>query len=180
MADALLYVSLLYTQRENMRKTALSLALGMFCTLLFISFIAVLFHDTDPGQSGWAAYFGLCAESVAFVLVIVAPTFVLIWLGLNLLKIRRYPPRPRLGLYLGIGVAAFQYPWEFTGRMLAPQFTDAFLSAYLVGAIIFCPAILLWDSRKQSITMRAPNPTETGFVSAPPQTAENGISKRSS
>jgi len=135
-----------------MRRIIPNMALGIFCTCLFVSFISVyLFHDLDPGQTERTAYLGLCVEGAVFDLIVVGPTFLLTAVGLRLLSLRSHPSQAKLGLLLGVGVTAVQYPWELAGRLLARKYTDIFLWAYLLGAIMFCTTFLLWDSRKQSL-----------------------------
>jgi hypothetical protein len=52
-----------------------------------------------------------------------------------------------LGLFLGVGVTAFQYPWDFAGRKVFPKFVDSSLSIYLAIAIVLCTVVLLRDNR---------------------------------
>jgi hypothetical protein len=60
-----------------------------------------------------------------------------------------------LGLFLGIGVTMFQYPWEFAVRKLAPKLAESALSLYLVVAIVLCIVVLLRDNFRQMKLRRA-------------------------
>ena len=134
---------------KNMRRTILPFALGIFCTFLFTSFLAVfLFHDIDPGATKRAAFLGLCVEGLFFGLFIVVPTLILTWLGLHLFGRRANSSQPNLALLLGVGLTVVQYPFEFAGRILVPRFNDAALSLYLVVAVVVCTAVFLWNSQK--------------------------------
>jgi hypothetical protein len=54
-----------------------------------------------------------------------------------------------LGLFLGIGVTMFQYPWEFSARKLFPTLAESALSFYLIVAIVLCTVVLLRDTSRQ-------------------------------
>lgn len=135
-----------------MRRSILFLMLGIFCTSLFIAAISVyVFHDVDHDQIGrWnEAFARLCVEGVLFTLTVAGPAWLLTLLGQRLFHLRDYSPRPKLGLFLGIGLTIFQYPWEFAGRKLFPRLADSFLSFYLIAAIVLCAIVLLRDSFMQ-------------------------------
>jgi hypothetical protein len=117
-----------------------------------VSAISVyLFHDVDRDMIGhWnEAFIGLCVESTEFTLIVGAPVSLLTWLGRRLFRLTGYSPRAKLGLFLGIGVSVFQYPWEFAVRAGLPKFADFALYAYLIVAIILCTVVLLRDNFSQ-------------------------------
>jgi hypothetical protein len=126
--------------------------LGIFCTALFVAAISVyIFHDVDHDKIGrWnEAFAGLGAESVLFTLIVGAPVGLLTLLGRHIFHLRGYSARPMLGLFLGIGVTAFQYPWDFAGRKVFPKSADSSLFFYLVVAIVICTVVLLRDNFRQ-------------------------------
>jgi hypothetical protein len=130
----------------------LFLMLGIFCTALFIAAISVyVFHDVDQDKIGhWTEAFAvLCAESVLFTLLVAGPVWLLTLLGRHLFHLRDYSPRAMLGLFLGIGVTMFQYPWEFSARKLFPKLAESALSFYLIVAIVLCTVVLLRDTFRQ-------------------------------
>jgi len=137
------------------------LLLGIFCAFLSTVAISVyVFHDVDQDKIGhWnEAFAGLCVEGVLFTLVVGVPAWLLTLLGRQLFHLRDFSPRPMLALFLGIGVAVFQYPWEFAGRRLFPKLPDSFLVFYLAAAIVVCTVVLLCDSFKQMKLHKAPEP----------------------
>jgi hypothetical protein len=130
----------------------LFLMLGIFCTALFTSAIAVyVFRDVAQDNIGHRteAFAGLCAESVLFTLIVGGPVWLLTLLGRRLFHLRDYSPRAMLGLFLGIGLTMFQYPWEFAARKLFPKLAESALSFYLVVAIVLCTVVLLRDNFRQ-------------------------------
>ena len=132
--------------------------LGIFSTALVVSLFSVyVFHDVDKEMTGrWnEAFAGLCVEFVFFTAIIGGGVALLTFLGRQLLRLKGYLPRPRLCLFLGIGVTVLQYPWEFAGRALLPEFEDFPLSLYLVVAIVFCSVVLVRDSVRQKKTALA-------------------------
>ena len=135
-----------------MRRSILFLMLGIFCTAVFGAAISVyIFHDVDHDQIGhWnEAFAGLCAESVLFTLIVGGAVGLLTLLGRHLLHLSGYSPRAMLGLFLGIGVTVFQYPWDLAGRKVLPRFADSSLSFYLILAIVLCTVALLRDNFRQ-------------------------------
>ncbi len=130
------------------------LTLAILCSALVVAFISVyVFHDVDRDKLGhWnEAFADLAVEAAIFALIIGIPSGVLAALGQYLLKLHSYAPRARLGIALGIAVAICQYPFEFLGRKLLPQYAESFLAIYLVAAILICAAFLLRDASKQKI-----------------------------
>jgi hypothetical protein len=126
--------------------------LGIFCAFLFTAAVSVyIFHDVDQDMVGhWNEAFGeLCFEGALFTLIVGVPSWLLILVGRHLFHLRGFSPRPILALLLGIGVTLAQYPWEFAGRRLFPKLADAFLSVYLIIAIIVCTVVLVHDNLKQ-------------------------------
>jgi len=135
-----------------MRRSILLLVLGIFCTFLVVAAVSVYpFHDVDHDMIGdWnEAFAGLCAEGIVFTLIIGFPVWLLTLLGQHLFHLTGYSPRAKLGLLLGIGVTAFQYPWEFAARVELPKLADSALSFYLILAIVFCTVVLLRDNFSQ-------------------------------
>jgi len=65
----------------------------------------------------------------------------------RLLKSTAYFPNPRFGLWLGVGVIVFQYVCELVVMVFAPNLTDTFRLAYLIAAVIVCPAVLLAQAK---------------------------------
>jgi hypothetical protein len=130
----------------------LFLMLGIFSTALFTSAIAVyVFRDVAQDNIGHRteAFAGLCVESVLFTLVVGGPVWLLTLLGRRLFHLRDYSPRAMLGLFLGIGLTMFQYPWEFAARKLFPKLAESALSFYLMVAIVLCTVVLLRDNFRQ-------------------------------
>jgi len=126
--------------------------LGIFSTALVVSLFSVyVFHDVDKQMTDrWnEAFAGLCVEFLFFTAIIGGGVALLTFLGHQLLRLKGYSPRPRLCLYLGIGVTVLQYPWEFAGRVALPEFEDSSLSLYLIVAIVFCSVVLIRDSFRQ-------------------------------
>jgi hypothetical protein len=126
--------------------------IGIFCTALFGAAISVyIFHDVDQDKIGhWnEAFAGLAAESVLFTLIVGASVGLLTLLGRHLFHLRGYSPRAMLGLFLGIGVTAFQYPWDFVGRKVFPKFAESSLLFYLIVTIVICTVVLLRDNFRQ-------------------------------
>src|SRR2546430_2357046 len=92
---------------HDMRRAIPLLMVGIFCGALFSAAISVyVFHDVDKDSIGrWnEAFAGLCAESVWFTVVVGGGVALLTWLGRHLFHLKGYPPRSKLGLFLGIGV----------------------------------------------------------------------------
>jgi hypothetical protein len=130
------------------------LTLAILCSALVVALISVyVFHDVDRDKLGHLneVFADLAVEAAIFALIIGIPSWVLAALGKYLLKLRGYSPRAKLGIILGIAVAVCQYPFEFLGRKLLPQYAELFLSIYLVAAILICAAFLLRDASKQKI-----------------------------
>jgi hypothetical protein len=126
--------------------------IGIFCTALFGAAISVyIFHDVDQDKIGhWnEAFVGLGAESVLFTLIVGSSVGLLTLLGRHLFHLTDYSPRAMLGLFLGIGITAFQYPWDFAGRKVFPKFAESSLFFYLIGAIVICTVVLLRDNFRQ-------------------------------
>ena len=135
-----------------MHRSILFLMLGIFCSAVLVSALsAYVFHDVDHSSVDNLnrAFAGLCAESVAFALIVGAATASLTFLGQLLLHSKNYPPRATLGLVLGISVPIAQYAWDFTIRKLLPSFADANLLLLLVILTLVCAAVLLRDSFRQ-------------------------------
>jgi len=133
--------------------------LGIFFSALFTAAISVyLFHDVDKDQIGhWnEAFVGQCAEIVLFTLVIGGGVGLLTMLGRYLFHLREYSPRTMLGLFLGIGVTVFQYPWEFTARREFPGLADISRALYLVAAIAICAIIIVRDNFRQTKASQHP------------------------
>jgi hypothetical protein len=123
--------------------------LGIFATALLSDAVSVyIFHDVDKEKVGHLneAFVGLVAEIILFTLVIGLGVALLAALGRKLLHLKSYRPHARLGLFLGIGITAMQYPWDYIGRAFFPSFADTFLSLYLVLAIVICSIFIVWDS----------------------------------
>ena len=135
-----------------MRRAILNLMLGMFCTALFTAAISVyVFHDVDKGEIGhWnRAFASLCAEFILFTLVIGGGVALLVFLVRALFQLQGYSPGPNLVLLLGVGVSVLQYPWEFIGRLLSPEFADFSLTLYMILAILVCTTMIVGDSFRQ-------------------------------
>lgn len=135
-----------------MRRSILLLTLGILLTFLVVAVMSVyLFHDVDREMIGHLneAFAGLCVEGILFTLIISAPVWLLTFLGRHLFHLTGYSPRARLGFLLGIGITAFQYPWELLARVVLPKLVDAALSSYLVISIILCTIVLLRDNLRQ-------------------------------
>jgi cytochrome bd-type quinol oxidase subunit 2 len=147
-----------------MWRAILFLMLGTFCSGLFVAAISVfVFHDVDQGQIGHLnePFANLSIETVVFSLVISGLAWLLALLGRHLFHLRGYSPRARVGLYLGIAVTVFQYPFEFIGRILGPNLAESFRWFYLVAAILLCTAVLLRDTFNQRKLRKALEPTST-------------------
>jgi hypothetical protein len=130
----------------------LLLVSGIFCAALFVDAVSVyLLRDVDHDQIGHlnAAFAGLCAESVIFALLIGVSAGLLTLVGRRLLHLRGYSPREMLSFFLGIGVTAFQYPWDYIARRAFPRSADRALSLYLVMAVVVCTVVLLRDTLRQ-------------------------------
>ncbi len=141
-----------------MRRAILLLMLGIFCGAILAGAISVyVFHDVDQEKIGHLndAFAGLSIEAGVFGLIIGGPVWLSVLLGRRFLNSRDYSPRARISFSLGIAVAVFQYPFEFIGRKLLPNFTEFFLSFYLLAAIFLCTAVLLRDIFKQLKLQRA-------------------------
>ena len=135
-----------------MRRSISLLVLGILCTFTIVAVVSVyLFHDVDRDMIGhWnEAFIGLCAEGLLFTVIVSTPVCLLTFLGQRFFRLNGYSPRPKLALFLGIGITAFQYFWEFLARVLLPKFGDFALSTYLIMAIIVCTVLLLRDSLGQ-------------------------------
>jgi hypothetical protein len=140
---------------------------AVFYTALFVGAISVyLFHDVDKDQIGhWnEAFAGLCGEMFLFTLVIGAGVALLTWIGRLVFHLKGYAPPAKLGLFLGVGVSAFQYLWDFVGRAVAPDFADAFLSAYMIVAIFVCSIVLVRDSFRQRKMSQAQATSSDGWA----------------
>jgi hypothetical protein len=138
--------------------------LGIFCTAIFVGAVSVfVFHDVDQDKIGhWnEAFTDLFIEMIVFNLIISSAVWLLALLGRQLFGLRGYSPRARIGLFLGIAATVFQYPFEFLGRRLVPNFAEFFLSTYLVAAIFLCTAVLLRDTFKQRKLRKALEPPST-------------------
>jgi hypothetical protein len=141
-----------------MPRSILFLILGIFCTALLVSAISVyLLHDVDHGMVGRLneAFSQLCTESILFALIVGGAAGLLTALGRFVFHLRGYSPRSMSGFLLGIGVTAFQYPWDFSARKISPKLADASLSIYLVAAIVLCAVVLLGDTFKQKKVFEA-------------------------
>ena len=135
-----------------MRRAILSLMLGTFCTALFLAAISVyIFHDVDQDRIGhWnEAFVDLSIEVFVFSLILGGAAWLLALVGQRVFGLRGGSPRAKIGLSLGIATAVFQYPFEFLGRRLVPNFAGSLLSLYIVAAIILCTAVLLRDASRQ-------------------------------
>jgi hypothetical protein len=143
---------LLYSSAYNMRRFIFFLVSGIICAAFFIDAISVyLLRDVDHDQIGHlnAAFAGLCAESVIFALLIGVPTGLFTLAGERLLHLRGHSPREMLSLLLGIGVTAFQYPWDYIARSAFPKSANLFLDFYIVIAVVVCTVVLLRDAFRQ-------------------------------
>jgi hypothetical protein len=141
-----------------MRRTILFLTLGIFCTALIVSAISVyLFHDVDHDMKGRLneAFLQSCTEGVLFALIVGGAAGPLTTLGRFVFHLRGFSPRVMSGFFLGIGVAAIQYPWDYSTRILFPNLADLSLSIYLVAAIVFCAVFLLRGTFKQKKAFEA-------------------------
>jgi len=126
--------------------------LGIFCTALLSAAVSVyIFHDVDKDQIGhWNEVFaGLCVESILFTVVVGGGVALLTLLGRYLFHLKRYSPRSKLGLFLGICVTVLQYPWDFVGRAAFPKLADFSLSLYLIVIIFLCSIVIVRDNFKQ-------------------------------
>jgi hypothetical protein len=146
-----------------MWRTVYFFTLGVFFAALVSSAITVyVFHDVDRDQMGhWnEAFAGLCTESALFAVLIGAGVALLTSLGRHLFHMEGYSPRSKQGLFLGIAVTVFQYPWYFLGRVAFPKFADSFLYSYLVAAIVLCSFVIVRDNFRQ---MRLSQASATSF-----------------
>ena len=135
-----------------MRRTILLFILGIFCTAILSNVVTVyVFHDVDADKMGhWnEAFAGLFTESVLFALIGGGGVALLTLLGRRVFHLKGSSPRAKLGLYLGIGVAIFQYAWDFAGRVAFPKLADTGLALYLILAIVVCPIVFVLESHKQ-------------------------------
>lgn len=126
--------------------------LGILCTALLGAAISVyIFHDVDRDMVGhWNdAFAGLCAEFVIFTVIVGGGVAILTLSGRLLFHLKGYSPRAKLGLFLGIGVSAIQYPWDFIGRAVFPRLADSSLALYLIVAIVFCSIVIVRDNFRQ-------------------------------
>jgi hypothetical protein len=142
-----------------MWRAILLFMLGILCAALLGAAVSVyLFHDVDRDQIGhWnEAFAGLCIEFVLFTLIVGGGVAFLTFLGRQLFHLKGYSPRSRFSFFLGIGVAAIQYPWDFVGRMAFPKFADSSLSLYLIVAIILCAIFIVRDNFTQ-MKLRQPS-----------------------
>jgi hypothetical protein len=112
----------------------------------------------DKDQIGhWnEALAGLCTESILFTVIVGGGVALLTLLGRHLFHLKEYSPRAKLGLFLGIGVAVLQYPWDFVGRTAFPNLAGSFLSLYLIVAIVLCSIVIVRDSFRQKMLSQAP------------------------
>jgi len=135
-----------------MRRVILLFMLGIFSTALLSSAITVYaFHDVDKDQIGhWnEALAGLCIESVLFTVIIGGGVGLLTLVVRYFFHLKRYLPRAKLGLLLGIGVTVLQYPWDFFARMAFPTLADFSRSLYLIAAIVLCSVVIVRDNFRQ-------------------------------
>ena len=142
----------IYSSSTRMRRAILLLMLGIFCTALCSSAITVyIFHDVDKDPIGhWnEAFAGLCTESVLFTTVVGGGVALLTLLGRHLFRLKGYPPRAKVALFLGIGVTVVQYPWDFIGRAEFPKFSDRSLTVYPIVAIVLCSVVIVRDNLRQ-------------------------------
>jgi hypothetical protein len=136
-----------------MRRAILFLILGVFGAALVVSSISVyIVHDVDRDKAGHLseAFLGLCVESVLFALIVGGIAGFLALVGRHLFRLTGSSPRANPALFLGLGVPLFQYAVDLAVRRLFPQFTELSLTLYLVVAIVFCAAVLLYDSFRQA------------------------------
>ncbi len=135
-----------------MRRSILFLTLGILCTAIVTAAISVyIVQDVDHDQIGhWnEAFAGLCAEIFPFSAIIGVAVGFFAWLGRRLFHLSGHSPRPELGLFLGIGVVVLQYPWDFAGRKLVPEYAEFSLALYMVVSIVICTVVLLRDNFRQ-------------------------------
>jgi hypothetical protein len=126
--------------------------LGILGTALFTAAVSVyIFHDVDKDQIGhWnQAFAGLCNEGVLFAVIVGGGVALLALPGRHLAHLKGYAPRPKLALFLGIGITLLQYPWDFVGRAAFPKLADYSLSFYLIFAIVICSSVILRDCFRQ-------------------------------
>jgi hypothetical protein len=138
-----------------MRRAILFFMLGIFCTALLIAAISVyVFHDVDKGKLGHLneAFTGLCTETVLFAVIVSGGVALLTLLGRLIFHLKGYSSPPKTGLFLGIGVALLQYPWDFLGRIAFPKLADFSLFLYLIVAILACSTILLHENFRQKLS----------------------------
>jgi hypothetical protein len=147
-----------------MRRAILLLTLRTFSTALFLAAISVyIFHDVDQDRIGhWnEAFADLSTEVFVFSLILGGAVCLLALVGQRVFGLRGGFPRARIGLSLGIAAAVFQYPFEFLGRRLVPNFAGSLLSFYMVAATILCTAVLLRDASRQRELQKAFQPPST-------------------
>jgi hypothetical protein len=143
-----------------MWRSILFLILGFFCTALLVAAISVyLLHDVDHDMVGRLneAFLQSCTEGILFGLIVGGSAGLLTILGRFVFHLRGYSPRAMSGFILGISVTVFQYPWDFSTRMIFPKLEDVSLFVYLVAAIVLCTLVLLRDTLKQKKEFEAEN-----------------------
>jgi hypothetical protein len=139
--------------------------LGVFCTALLLGAVSVyVFHDVDRDQAGHLneAFAGLCGESFLFTVVIGGGVALITLLGRHIFRLKGRSPRPKLGLYLGIGVVVVQYLWDYIGRSTFPGLAGSFLTWYLILAVVVCSVVILRDASEQMRSSPAPMPSPEG------------------
>jgi len=142
-----------------MRRAIFFFMLGIFCTALLGAVVSVyIFHDVDVDKIGhWnEAFAGLCTEFVLFTVIVGGGVALLTLLGRSLFHLKRYAPRAKLSLYLGIGVSVCQYLWDFAARVAFPNLADFSLGLYLIVATLFCSIVMLRDTFTEMRLRQAP------------------------
>lgn len=135
-----------------MRRTILPFMLGVLIAALVAGAVSVyLFHDVDKDQVGhWnEAFAGLCTESVLFTAIVGIGVAILTLVARLLFRLGGYSPRAQLSFFLGVGVSALQYLWDFIGRWVFPKFEDASLYLYLLVAIVLSAVLLVGDTVRE-------------------------------
>lgn len=110
-----------------------------------------LLHDVDKDMTSHLnkAFAQACIESGLFALIVGGTAGLLTAIGGFVFHLRGCFPRAKLGFFLGVGVAFFQYPWDLSTRMMFPKVADLSLSIYLAAAIVFCTFVLLRAAFKE-------------------------------
>jgi uncharacterized membrane protein YdcZ (DUF606 family) len=94
-------------------------------------------------------YVAFRGDGLLFTVIVGGAVGVLTSLGLHLSRLNGYTPRASFSLFLGVGITALQYFWDFTGRVLFPGKQDASLSWYLLIAVLLSTVVLLRDAFRQ-------------------------------